>query len=229
MLKHISFKTKEEWLEFRLQGISATDVGALLGMGSFGKTKMDVYMKCVHHKEKKIDENSEVLLRGQMLEPLVRKSFMVDYSDIYQVKEPPKKGNWVWFDTNMDYFRGSLDGYLIRKQDGKKSVLEIKTVDVMRQADLQLWESGELPNQYYCQVLSYLAITGWMFAVLRARIRAYEYNGKEKKLSQIITKDYYITTEDKKVRDEVRYVKKVVKDFWENNVLKKMVPSITIQ
>lgn len=227
MLKFERFATESDWLNRRMTGISATDVGAILGMNAFGKTAMDVYMKCVFHREKAMDKKNPVLVRGHKLEPLIRKSFAVDYEDTYKVTAPPSKGNWIWYDDKRPYLLGSLDGILTKKADKKKGILEIKTTDITKKSVLDNWDNGIIPDQYMCQVLTYLAITKYQFAVLRARMRIYSYDPTHgRALQKVETRDYYFDSEE--LKPQIDYLLKQVDDFWNGNVLKRLVPDVKV-
>lgn len=222
------FKKEESWLESRHKGISATDVGALLGLASFGKTKLDVYMKIQSHTESKLNPDSPALRRGRLLEPLIRQSFAIDNEDEYVIHEPPKRyANWIWYDSERPYLRGSLDGWLTRKKDKEKGVLEIKTVDLIRKKETEEWESNTLPYQYYLQVLTYLAITKWSYGILVARLRYYKFNDNDEKyLDKVVTKSFYI--EAKEVKKDIDIVLRVVDNFWKNNIEAKKIPEVRI-
>lgn len=222
------FKKENAWLQSRYKGISATDVGALLDMASFGKTKLDVYLKIQNHQEAPINKDNPALRRGRLLEPLIRSAFSVDHEEEYIVHNPPKRyANWIWYDDTRPYLRGSLDGWLMRRKDNKKGVLEIKTVDLIRKKEIDEWENNTLPYQYYLQVLTYLSITKWEYGILIARLRYYKFNDKgEKYLEKVVTKNFYIET--KEVQKDIDIVNKVVDDFWNNNILAKKLPEIRI-
>ena len=49
-------------------------------------------------------------------------------------------------------------------------MLEIKTVEILQGSQRVKWE-GRIPDNYYCQVLHYLAVTEYEFAVLKAQLK----------------------------------------------------------
>ncbi len=227
MLRIEKFKTEEEWKKHRFEGISATDVGAILGVKAFGKTKFDVFMKVVKHTEKKLDPNNPVLVRGHKLEPLIRKAFEIDYADEYKVTAPPK-GNWSFWNDDMPFLLGSLDGIITRKSDKKKGVLEIKTTDVASKKILEDWSSGIIPDTYLTQVLTYLGITKYDFAVLRARIRVFDYDKETNKriFKRVEVRDYYFDAVE--LKEQIDYVLKKVDEFWNEYIIPKKIPDIEV-
>lgn len=228
MIQCRKFKSEADWLEARKGAISATDVGALLGISDFGKTALDVYMKAVYGKEKKIDENSPLIVRGHMLEPLIRKGFAIDYADVYKVTNPPST-NWIWWNDERPYLRGSLDGVLTRRSDKKNGVLEIKTTELIEGSrKLEDWREGTLPQTYITQVLTYLAITGWEYAVLRVRIRISKIDKvtHQKSFQGVEIHDYYFDSEE--LSEQIEGVKKTVDDFWNEHVVPKKVPDVKV-
>jgi len=48
-------------------------------------------------------------------------------------------------------------------------VLEIKTSNILQSMQREKWKD-RIPDNYYIQVLHYLLVTGWQFAVLRAHL-----------------------------------------------------------
>lgn len=229
MIQCRKFKDEEDWLDARKGAISATDVGALVGISDFGKTALDVYMKAVYGKEKKLDENSPLIVRGHLLEPLIRKGFAIDYADTYKVTNPPQKGNWIWWDDGRPYLKGSLDGVLTRRSDRKQGILEIKTTELIEGSrKLEDWREGTLPQTYITQVLTYLAITGWEYAVLRVRIRVSSIDRvtHQKSFKGVEMHDYYFDSEE--LSEQIEGVKKTVDDFWKEHVIPKKVPDVKV-
>lgn len=224
MLKKKNCCSKDDWL--RSRGIGATDVATILGIGKW-RTTLDIYLKMVGGVEKEVEDN-EAMKRGRDLEPYIRKTFGIDHQE-YVVTNPPKN-NWVWFDTDRPYLTGSLDGVL-RERKGlkRKGILEIKTVDVKDRESDRSWSDGVLPNQYYCQGLTYIGITGYDYIWFRAYIRylKYDVKNREYKVDRYEMKDYYIEAEEKK--DEINYVLNAVDNFKKEYVDKKIFPPVRIQ
>ena len=63
----------------------------------------------------------------------------------------------------------SLDGVLVDPA-GRHGVLEIKTTEILQGNQRVKWED-RIPDNYYCQVLHYLAVTEYEFTVLKAQLK----------------------------------------------------------
>lgn len=221
MLQTKICKSKEDWLKSRQ--IGATDVAAILGIGKW-RTTLDIYLKLTTGVEEEVEDN-EAMKRGRGLEDYIRKMFVVDHSE-YSVKKPPKD-NWVFYDDTRPYLTGSLDG-LLKERNGKKrkGILEIKTVDIKDKYTEEQWKSGTLPNQYYVQCLTYLAITKFDYCWLRAYIRYKKYENGEYLTDHYEMRDYYIEAKEK--QDEIIYLLGAVDAFKQNYVDRKEIPPIKV-
>lgn len=102
---------------------------------------------------------------GTEAEPLIRRLFSLDFPE-YQVLYHE---NRILRSVEYPFMQASLDGELT-DQEGRKGILEIKTTNIMNSAQWGKWDD-RIPDNYYIQVLHYLLVTGYQFAVLRAHIR----------------------------------------------------------
>ena len=99
----------------------------------------------------------------------------------------------------------SLDGELV-DQGGRKGILEIKTTEILQSMQKEKW-NDRIPDNYFCQVLHYLAVTGYEFAVLKAQLKS-EWGGE----LRITTKHYFIERKD--VEEDIKYLVDAEKWFW---------------
>ena len=100
----------------------------------------------------------------------------------------------------------SLDGELV-DEDGRNGILEIKTTNILQRMQKEKWNQ-RIPDNYYIQILHYLAVTGYEFAVLKAQLKS-EWAGE----LRIITKHYFI--ERKEVEKDMEYLIRAEKKFWD--------------
>ena len=115
--------------------------------------------------------------------------------------------------TNSDYpfAHASLDGLLVK--DRRYGVLEIKTAFVNSRMQAELWKD-KIPDYYYCQVLHYLMVTGFDFAILKAQLK----HQIADEMPYLETKHYYIDRAE--VENDIRYLAQKEREFWwhvENN------------
>ncbi len=101
----------------------------------------------------------------------------------------------------------SLDGELLECSSGRHGILEIKTTNLLSGQQWEKWDN-RIPDPYYCQVLQYLAVTEYEFAVLKAQIK--RKRGQE---LWIDTREYTINRED--VLGDIRYLVDAEKKLWD--------------
>jgi putative phage-type endonuclease len=101
----------------------------------------------------------------------------------------------------------SLDGWLTEKETGRRGILEIKTTNILQSMQKEKWRD-RIPDNYYVQVLFYLAVTGWDFVVLKAQLK-FDYGGE----IRLTTRHYTIERED--VESDIDYVMRRCAAFWE--------------
>ena len=86
---------------------------------------------------------------------------------------------------------------MLTYEDGRKEVLEIKTVGW---ASAKYWERGTVPISYACQVLHYMAVTGYRRAQLIAII------GNSRIVERTVERDEYL----------IDLIESEVDEFWES-------------
>ena len=119
----------------------------------------------------------------------------------------------MWFNSDYPLAHASLDGWLV-DQDGRKGILEIKTTNILQSMQKEKW-NHQIPDNYYIQLLHYLMVTEFDFAVLKAQLK-YEFQGGDVMLQ---TKHYKI--ERSEVQQDILYLAQKEADFWKNVQTKK--------
>lgn len=222
------FDNEKAWLNAR--SIGGTNASAILGENPFTNA-LEVYNDIVNsmdfpHKKKKKNEENEAMARGKAFEPIIRKAFMLDFENKFEVSEPPKN-NWLFRSKAKPYLTASTDGVLFDKDTKQNGILEIKTRDIRNGSDAAQWNSGELPQHYYIQMLHYLLVTGYDYAIMYARLRYFDYfNESGIKLVKAECRPYVIYRKD--VEKELVFLEKKLTEFWEENVLKRIPPKVKI-
>ena len=147
-------------------------------------------------------ENREDYVRyGHEAEPHIRALFALDFPE-YKVE---------YYENNMiindrfPFAHASLDGELIDK-DGRRGILEIKTTNILQSMQKESWRD-RIPDNYYIQVLWYLMVTEYDFAVLVAQLKT-DYGGDIRKQ----TRHYFIERTD--VEEDIEYLKEAGERFW---------------
>lgn len=183
--------SREEWLQRRMKSIGGSDAGAILGLCN---DKYASPMTVWGDKTGRIPpkEDTEAMRIGRDLEDYVAQRWCEATGKKVQ------RWNRMIYSEQYPYSHADID----RKVVGEKAGLECKTMspDVARACDL---EDGEIPKQYYCQCVHYMAVTGfdrWYLAILVLGRGFYEF---------VIERD----------EDEIAALMAEETAFWEDYVL----------
>jgi putative phage-type endonuclease len=197
-----TYSTAKEWLKARKSYIGGSDAAAILGLSPY-MSNVDLWeIKTGRKKPKDLSDNAIVQF-GHDAEPLIRELFKLDFPTlkVFYLE------NNMFVNDDFPWAHASLDGWLEDTETSKKGILEIKTASITSHAQAQKWKN-KIPDNYYCQVLHYLMVTGFDFAVLKARLK-YDIDGE----ISVSTKHYIINRED--CADDIEYLKETEKRFVE--------------
>lgn len=183
-LRMYEYKSREEWLESRKQFIGGSDASCILGLNAW-KSNLDLFREKTGKQEAPDLSGNEAVEYGTKAEEHIRALFALDHPEL-EVSYVPYNS---WHNSKYPFAAASLDGWLT-DTDGRKGIWECKTAIITNKAQAEKWD-GQIPNNYYCQILHYFMVTEFDFAVLRARLR-YEYPNNK----YFIERDYYIERSD---------------------------------
>lgn len=191
--------TEEEWLKFRKRGIGGSDAGAILGISIY-KTPLDVYNDKINEEITKVE--SEKMYWGTVLEDIIAKEF--EKRTGYKVTNY----NYIIISKEYPFMYANIDRLIYLKDEKEYAILECKTAGEYQS---QRWKDDEVPDEYYLQVQHYLAITGLNKAYIAVLI------GGNRYLYKMIQRD----------EELIKLMIRKERDFWENNVMKKVAPAAT--
>lgn len=194
------FRTREEWMAARKNHIGGSDASACVGMNPY-KDNVHLWEEKVGLIEPEDISDRDYVQYGTEAETHLRALFVMDYPQ-YRVEY---EENNMFTNTDYPWMHASLDGELI-DQNGRRGVLEIKTTNILNNFQLTKWEN-RIPDNYFCQVLHYLAVTGYDFAVLKAQIKS-EWECE----LRINTKHYFIERKD--VEEDIRFLVEAEHNLW---------------
>ena len=146
MTSEIAYNSKEEWLRLRKQlGVGGSDASAVIGFNPY-KSAYTLWAE----KTGRIPEFEGNLITevGSYLEEFVAKLFE------RETGKKVRRKNRMLINSDYPWAFADVDRLVV----GEKALLEIKTtnsVPIMKQA-----RNGEFPEQYYCQCVHYLAVSG---------------------------------------------------------------------
>lgn len=194
------FETPEEWLMARSSHIGGSDAACILGLNPW-KSNIDLWEE---KKKIKMPENlldNPLVLYGKRAEDHLRELFRWDYPEFTVAYEPDN----MWYNTEYPWAHASLDGWLVDER-GRKGILEIKTATISGPAQKAKWKEG-IPDNYYVQILHYLMVTKFEYAILKAQLK---YEKPDEELF-IQTKHYRI--ERSEVEEDIEYLIQKEKEF----------------
>lgn len=202
MVEMIVLKDREEWLSNR-QRIGGSDASAIVGMNPY-KTNIELWqIKTGQLIPEDISEKPYVKY-GTQAEMHLRGLFRLDFPQ-YEVEYAE---NNMWINDKYPFAHASLDGWLIEKETGRKGILEIKTTNILQSMQKEKWKDC-IPDNYYIQILHYLMVTEFDFAILKAQLK-YEFDGD----IYLQTKHYKI--ERAEVEEDIKYLESSERKFWKN-------------
>lgn len=179
-----------QWHVQRDKGVGGSDVGVIMGVNRWKTVEQLWAEKTGRTKPEDISHKPCVIL-GNALEPALREEYAYRHPDM-QVAEP----ECMYQDTEHQWRQASLDG-IITCPDGMKEVLEIKTVGSFNS---QAWDMGSVPESYACQVMHYMAVSGFRRAQLIAMI------GNTRIVERTVERDEFL----------IDLIESEVDEFWES-------------
>lgn len=201
MLEMKILSSREEWLEARSNYIGGSDASAVIGLNPY-KTNLELWQEKTGLVQPEDISDKPYVRYGTQAEMHLRGLFRLDFPE-YQVEYIE---NNLWLNDKYPFAHASLDGWLT-DQDGRKGILEIKTTNILQSMQKEKWDH-KIPDNYYVQILHYLMVTEFEFAVLKAQLK-YEFQGGEIMLQ---TKHYKI--ERSEVQEDIAYLMQKEADFW---------------
>ena len=161
MIKEIEYSSKEEWLALRKKlGIGGSEAGSVIGLNPY-KGAYTLWAE----KTGKIPEFEGNLITevGSYLEEFVAQLFT------RETGKKVRRKNRILVNTDYPFAFADVDRLVV----GEKALLEIKTTNsfpVMKKI-----KNKEYPEQWYCQMTHYLAVSGLEKAYLAVLINCRDF------------------------------------------------------
>lgn len=143
----------EEWLALRSKYIGGSDAAAVVGLNPFSSPYALWAEKTGRMPGFEGNLATEV---GTYLEEFVAQKFA------QETGKKVRRVNQSFFNSDYPWAIANIDREIV----GEDAGLEIKTTSEL---NLKKFKGGEFPENYYCQTIHYLAVTGkkrWYLAVL---------------------------------------------------------------
>ena len=194
------FKSREEWLKNRSHGLGGSEISAVLGRNPY-MTNLDLWELKTGRREDEDISDKPYVKYGNQAERHLRGLFRLDYP---QFKVNYRENN-SWTNPRYPWAQASLDGWLT-DQEGRRGVLEIKTAEILKSMQKERWNK-KIPDNYYCQVLFYMAVVEADFAYVKAQLKS-EFDDEP----YLQTK--HITILRAEVQDDIDYLMAKGAEFW---------------
>ena len=212
---------RTKWLEARTSTIGGSEIGSIAGYNKYGSAltvfndKMGI--------GKKFEGNIHTQF-GNRMEPIIREWIQDDFEKATNIKINTYEYPFMMVDKEIEYFSANIDGIGTLEADytywenrdtaeikyipkGEMFGLEIKTGSEFL---TKMWAGEEIPDSYYCQCQWYMGVTGLKYFLIIYLL------GKEIKWKVVPRND-----------EDIKELKKIGKDFWENNISEQIPPSPT--
>lgn len=213
MVEMIQLKDRAEWLEARKNRIGGSDAACIVGMNPY-RSNVELWEIKTGQVEAEDISDKPYVKYGSEAEQHLRELFKLDFP---QYKVSYVEDN-MWLNDKYPFAHASLDGWLEDEQ-GRQGILEIKTTNILQSMQKEKWKN-RIPDNYFIQVLHYLMVTEFDFAILKAQLK-YDYDGD----IMLTTKHYKIERDE--VQDDIEYLQKAEKDLY-SAIKEKRRPSLVL-
>lgn len=207
--------SREEWLEERKKGIGGSDAAVILGLNPY-KNNIRLWEEKTGKVQAEDISDKPYVKYGTQAENLLRELFKLDFPQ-YKVSHDE---NTIIKHPKYPFLFASLDGQLVDKETGELGILEIKTTNILQSMQKEKWKE-KIPDNYFCQVLHYLNVTGYSFAILKAQLK-YDFDGDIK----LETRHYKINRND--FEEDIKELEKAEIEFWTKYVEKDIQPPLEL-
>lgn len=194
-------KSHEDWLANRTKGLGGSDISAVIGMNPY-KTNLDLFYEKTGKTQPEDISDKPFVKYGNDAEYHLRELFKLDFPE-YSVEYIE---NNSFTNSKYPWARASADGWLT-DENGRKGILEIKTTEILQSQQKEKWNK-QIPQNYYCQVLFYMAVLEADFAILKAQLKTV-FDG----VPYLQTKHYPIERTD--VEADIKYLMQEGERFWQ--------------
>ena len=194
-------RSREEWLEARKPYIGGSDAAAVLCMDPY-KSNTELMEEKAGIREPEDLSGNPYVQYGLDAEEYLRELFCLDFPQYSMAYE----ANTILVNDKYPWANASIDG-MLRDENERLGVLEIKTVTVTSCRQRELWD-GRIPLTCLAQVLHYMMVLEAEFAIVKVQLK-YE-NGQDLTLE---TKHFRVERED--LEEDIRLLEKAERKFME--------------
>lgn len=167
MLERIECKDREEWLSVRQKSLGASEVAAAVGISPF-KTPLRLWEEKTGRRKPADLSGNPAVQFGTRAEEFLRGLFLAEHPELQGDYHPFD----ILYQRERPWMTATLDCELIDTTTGDKGILEIKTAETAKKAQLEKW-NDRVPDYYYAQILQQQIVTGdeYKFSFLYAKLK----------------------------------------------------------
>lgn len=237
--ERLAYSTKEEWLKLRGQGVGGSDCSIVVGLNPY-KSNLQLWQEKLGLRTPPNIDNEHTRY-GQACEDALRTIFQADYVGKLNITHSDE----LLIRKDKPYLRASLDGeievledcrivsfhygnsetpeseFIMDLKKGMRGILEIKTADILSSMHREKW-GDNIPDNYYCQTIHYLNVTGYDFVIVFAQLTT-----TAKEVKTHLTRTYGYMKNSR--LGDMKYLEDAIDTFWCENVLKKKEPPLHIK
>ena len=193
--------SREEWLQNRMKGLGGSEISAVIGKNPY-MNNLELWEYKTGKRTPPDISDKPFIIYGSEAEQYLRELFKLDFPE-YSVEYVD---NNSFVNDKYPFAQASLDGWLT-DSEGRKGILEIKTTEILQSMQRERW-NNQIPMNYYCQCLFYMAVLEADFCILKAQLKTV-FDG----VPYLQTKHYKI--ERSEVEDDINYLMRKGAEFWE--------------
>ena len=193
--------SRKDWLQNRMNGIGGSEISAVIGCNPYLNNVELWELKTGKRQPEDISDKPFVKY-GTNAESHLRELFKLDFPE-YSVEYIE---NNSFKNDKYPFALASLDGWLT-DQEGRKGILEIKTTEILNSMHREKWNE-QIPQNYYCQCLFYMAVFEADFCILKAQLKTVFDD-----VPYLQTRHYKIERSD--VEDDIEYLMSEGQKFWQ--------------
>lgn len=201
-IEKVILKDRAAWLHHRMGYIGGSEISAVIGCNPYMDNQRLFDLKTGRARPDDISDKDYVQY-GIGAENHLRELFKLDFPQYDVFYEE----NNSFINDKYPWAAASLDGWLIEKETGRRGVLEIKTTNILQSMQKEKWDN-RIPQNYYCQVLFYMAVTEADFAILKGQLKTVFGD-----MPYLQTKHYYMER-TAEVQADIDYMMTAGARFW---------------
>ena len=192
--------SRADWLASRGSTIGGSEAAAVVGLNPY-MTNVDLWRIKTGAVVPEGKEN-EAIIYGRKAEEHIRELFKLDHPEMTIWYE----GNNLFLNQKYPFAHASVDS-LARCEDGR-GVIEYKTATISSSSQKAKWDK-QIPDNYFVQILHYMAVLDADFAILRARLRWLRYGSVF-----VIEKEYRFNREE--FIEDIEYLMEHEEKFYQH-------------